>query len=166
MSALAGSVEKTWTGGSDAVTENTFTWTDGTTWSYTNWKSSPQQPNNGGDGGNQDCIILTETGEWDDVDCGTTRQYICEKPDSDQTQLTANPACSCDSAWTKNLELGKCYQRVDIVAGINHDSAQTACQALSGNLASVTSAYENTGGGSLEITLVGLLWSRGFHRVL
>ena len=84
-------------------------------------------------------------GEWDDVGCGTTRQYICEKPALDQTQLTASSACSCDSAWTKNLELNKCYKRVDIAAGINHDAAQTACVALSANLASVSSAYENTG---------------------
>ena len=147
VSSLAGSTAKTWTGGNDLQTEGTYVWTDGTSFSYTNWKASPQQPNNGGTDGNQDCISMDTDGVWDDVSCSSTRQYICEKPDSDQTALTTPSICtSCDSTWTKDFDLSKCYKRVAVAApGIAHDAAQQACVALSANLASVTSAYENTG---------------------
>ena len=67
-------------------------------------------------------------GEWDDVGCSTTRQYVCEKPDSDQTALGSNAACSCESGWTANLDLEKCYKRGFEASGIDWGSAETACQ--------------------------------------
>ena len=104
VSDLSGTVEKTWIGGSDAAIEDTWTWTDGTAWSYTNWKSG--QPNNGGTDG-QNCLSMNTDGTWDDVDCTTLRQYVCTKPDSDQAPLTSNPACSCEAGWTASLHTGK-----------------------------------------------------------
>ena len=47
----AGDTENTWIGAHDIGAENTFEWTDGTTWSYTNWREN--HPNNGGTDGNQ-----------------------------------------------------------------------------------------------------------------
>ena len=53
---------------------------------------------------------------------------MCEKPDSDQTALGSNAACSCESGWTANLDLEKCYKRGFEAAGIDWGSAETACQ--------------------------------------
>ena len=38
-------------GAHDIGAENTFEWSDGTAWSYTNWREN--HPNNGGTDGNQ-----------------------------------------------------------------------------------------------------------------
>ena len=68
---------------------------------------------------------MTTAGEWDDVACGTARQFICEKPDLDQVTHdddddddddddldqgsagAASPACSCGDGWTANLDTNK-----------------------------------------------------------
>ena len=47
----AGETENTWIGAHDIGAENTFEWTDGTAWGYTNWREN--HPNNGGTDGNQ-----------------------------------------------------------------------------------------------------------------
>ena len=149
VSLLSGSTTTTWIGGRDFVTEGTWTWSDGTAWSYTNWKSG--QPTNGvgsDDGLAQNCAIMNTAGEWQDVKCeGTTqRQYMCEKPDSDQTQLSTITACSCDSGWTASLDTGKCYKRVNVISSpVDWSTADTACKNDGANLASVTSALENKG---------------------
>ncbi|KAH0629609.1 hypothetical protein JD844_011818 [Phrynosoma platyrhinos] len=66
-----------WIGLSDMTTENKFTWVDGTSTSYTHW--NPREPNNAGRG--QDCVVMTGTGWWDDIECGGNADgWICEKP--------------------------------------------------------------------------------------
>ena len=126
LALLAGTVENTWVGGHDLHGEGTFTWTDNTTWSFTNWNDN--QPNNGGTDGNQDCVSLRPDGKWDDVVCTTARQYACEKPDSDQVQLTSSGACSCDQGWTGSLDTGKCYKRGNDTNGVQWSAARTNCQ--------------------------------------
>ena len=48
--------------------------------SYNNWKKNSDgstiAPNNGGaTGTEQDCVSMTTAGEWDDVDCTTSRSH-------------------------------------------------------------------------------------------
>merc|ERR1711910_10960 len=64
-----------WIGLADFLDEGNFAWVDGTTVSYTNWR--PNQPNNGGD--NQHCAWVRPDGGWDDVVCGKTNAYVCQK---------------------------------------------------------------------------------------
>ena len=149
ISLLSGSAN-TWIGGRDYVTEGTWTWSDGTTWTWGSsdapWKDG--QPNNGAgsDGGDQNCVSMNSAGEWDDVRCDSTRQYMCEKPDSDQTQLASNGACSCETGWTASLDTGKCYKRMEeLTTGVTWATADTNCKAAGANLASITSALENKG---------------------
>jgi Lectin C-type domain len=70
--ALIGTFD-TWIGGSDAVTEGTFLWDDGTAFSFTNWHTG--EPNNGGGGGEEDCVIIAgqRVGkQWDDRPCDSS----------------------------------------------------------------------------------------------
>ena len=51
VNSTAGETENTWIGAHDIGAENTFEWSDGTAWGYTNWREN--HPNNGGTDGNQ-----------------------------------------------------------------------------------------------------------------
>ena len=51
---------------------------------------------------------MTTAGVWDDVACGSERQFICEKPDLEQSSGGAVSAgCSCGDGWTPNLDTHK-----------------------------------------------------------
>ena len=62
--------------GEDKTTEGTFVWTDGTSFTFTNWKDG--QP---GGGTVQNCLQMRFTdGLWDDMKCSKdTNVYICKK---------------------------------------------------------------------------------------
>ena len=64
--------EKCWIGG---YTEDrdTWQWSDGSPWGYTNWANG--EPNN--KGGNQD--KLQKLSRWDDVQSDDKRPFICQK---------------------------------------------------------------------------------------
>jgi hypothetical protein len=65
-----------WIGYNDRGNEGTFTWVNGETPVYVNWR--PGQPNNNN---NEDCVEdnSQDTGQWNDVDCAQTRHFICER---------------------------------------------------------------------------------------
>ena len=42
---------------------------------------------------------MTPAGQWDDVACGSSRQFICKKPDLDSTATTASAGCNCGEGW-------------------------------------------------------------------
>jgi cysteine-rich repeat protein len=65
-----------WLGGRDTVTEGTFTWLDGTLFSFTSF--APGKP----DGGTvQNCLFMRGDNDgWDDHECGVTEPgYVCER---------------------------------------------------------------------------------------
>ena len=67
-----------WIGGSDSDVEDTWTWTDGETFSYTNWVTltAGTQPLGGTI---QNCLQMRHgDGMWDDAKCDANRKYyIC-----------------------------------------------------------------------------------------
>ena len=67
--------ENGWLGGSDAAVEKTWTWSDGTVFSYTNWHSNFENA------ADQHCMQMRHAeGQWDDVKCsGTKEAYVCKK---------------------------------------------------------------------------------------
>ena len=70
------STGKWWFGLNDISSEGSFVWSDGSTSSYTNWKSG--EPNNAG--GNEDCAQINRytDGTWNDEPCSSGFFFICE----------------------------------------------------------------------------------------
>jgi hypothetical protein len=77
----------TFIGGTDAVTEGSFLWVDGTPVGFTNWHTG--EPNNGAGAYEEDCIVVAgaRVGKgWDDRPCapetgalvGGKYAYLCE----------------------------------------------------------------------------------------
>ena len=78
VSALNPNGLDAWLGGSDSVTEGTWTWTTGEAWSYTHW--NPGEPNNSG---NEDYLAGWQNqGAWNDCteSCynGLVSSYVVE----------------------------------------------------------------------------------------
>ena len=82
-----------WIGLQDFLNEGTFSWADGSSLgSYTNWANN--QPDNSGQGQVwmvtilwrilmafhfQHCAVLRTQGDWNDVICGGTRAFVCQR---------------------------------------------------------------------------------------
>ena len=73
----------TWIGLNDRSNEDTFRWSDGTSFvssSYKNWASG--EPNNAGllhfITGDEDCVVIKSSGEWNDKSCNDQKPFVCE----------------------------------------------------------------------------------------
>lgn len=65
-----------WIGLNDMVTEHDYRWADNSTLEWTNWRSN--QPNDDDETEDQDCVIMDTTDSWQDKNCVSTYQYMCE----------------------------------------------------------------------------------------
>ena len=72
--ALTGSAGA-WIGLTDFLDEGNFSWVDGSSVSFTNFRAG--QPNNNNN--NQHCTWIRPDGSWDDVTCKREEQYVCQK---------------------------------------------------------------------------------------
>ena len=79
-----------WIGLNDRDEEDTFVWTDSSSYNYTMWVE-PNEPNNEGNGkeGPANCVRMTSSGKWRDTLCSDNLAYVCEI--SAQTATTQAP---------------------------------------------------------------------------
>lgn len=70
-----GVLTRTWLGGSDAVHNRMWFWSDGSGFDYQNW--NPEEPNN--HRGREPCIVMNwdDEARWNDWPCGHTHPFIC-----------------------------------------------------------------------------------------
>ena len=69
------STDNSWTGASDAASEGSWTWSDGTPWGYESWLQG--EPNNSGD---QDYGTINHYGAglWDDLQGTYHKPFFCQ----------------------------------------------------------------------------------------
>ncbi|XP_067828921.1 C-type lectin domain family 10 member A-like [Heptranchias perlo] len=66
-----------WIGLNDVANKRNWQWIDGTSYSLTPKFWANGEPNNAGN--NEDCVHITEKGEWNDHKCSSEFQWICEQ---------------------------------------------------------------------------------------
>ncbi|XP_039671319.1 collectin-12-like isoform X2 [Perca fluviatilis] len=72
---VTGSYRHSWIGGTDAVKEFTWLWTDGSNFDYTSWNAG--EPNNLG---GENCLEMNWGGEnWNDGHCTNQFSFVCSK---------------------------------------------------------------------------------------
>ncbi|XP_075993516.1 galactose-specific lectin nattectin-like [Genypterus blacodes] len=71
----SGSHRRTWIGGSDAVKEGVWLWSDGSKFVFKRWL--PGQPGN--TGGKEHCMEMNIGNKWNDVQCIVAYPFICAK---------------------------------------------------------------------------------------
>lgn len=65
-----------WLGGNDLDSEGSWAWEDREDWGgFLSW--SLAEPNNSG--GNEDCVVMTSSDNWNDIPCTVLRSYVCKK---------------------------------------------------------------------------------------
>jgi hypothetical protein len=68
--------DEAWIGLNDRETPDTWEWTDGTPYDYTNWDTQSGQPDNP----DHDCVAIGITRRWFDYACNEDRIFICIRP--------------------------------------------------------------------------------------
>uniref|UniRef100_A0A8C9XM78 Galactose-specific lectin nattectin-like n=1 Tax=Sander lucioperca TaxID=283035 RepID=A0A8C9XM78_SANLU len=72
---VAGTQKTSWIGGSDAVKEGTWLWSDGSKFNYQSWGA--REPNNLGV---ENCIEMNWGGaNWNDAACNNGNSFVCSK---------------------------------------------------------------------------------------
>ena len=117
--------ERAFVGGYKDDTD-TWQWSDGSTWDYTNW--SEGQPDDAR--GMQDKVVINyeDDGSWDDGSYYATHPFICQMK-------------ACEDGWSRYSTTGNCYQYFS--SEETWEDAQSYCQNLGAELASVTTEGEN-----------------------
>uniref|UniRef100_A0A8C4UHR9 Macrophage mannose receptor 1 n=1 Tax=Falco tinnunculus TaxID=100819 RepID=A0A8C4UHR9_FALTI len=112
-----------------------FSWMDGSPVHYAAW--APGEPNFAA--GQENCVVLNKRdGLWNDVSCGFSNGYICERHRSfrNTTVPSAVPSTpgGCPEDWL--LFKNQCYK----IFGSSYEywhTARSTCVSLGGNLASI-----------------------------
>ena len=99
--------------------QGAWEWSDGTALDYTPWWTG--QPNGGT---SQNCILMYPDQTWWDLECNSTRYYVCK---------------SCPSGW--QLFESRCYL-VGLESSVTWADAEKDCINKGGHLASIHSAAE------------------------
>ena len=121
-----------WIGITDRDVEG-FETVDGSPADYFNW--APNEPNHYDD--SESCVTINaNSGEWNDVSCGTQENFVCKKPrDGEFTTpaTTSVPGGHCPQDWYEYE--GRCYKIFGVIGEEmkNYTAARDYCKTLSIN---------------------------------
>ncbi|KAK4828116.1 hypothetical protein QYF61_023914 [Mycteria americana] len=119
--------------------DKTFRWMDGTPVNYVAW--APNEPNFANN--DENCVVMyTQTGTWNDLNCGSVESFICERLNNTVRPTVAPtsppPKGGCPEDWL--LFDNKCFK----VFGLNENdtltwhAARNNCINFGGNLATIS----------------------------
>ncbi|XP_075778589.1 macrophage mannose receptor 1-like isoform X1 [Pelodiscus sinensis] len=120
-----------------------FSWMDGTPVNYVAW--APNEPTFAND--DENCVVIyTDTGLWNDLNCGVPKHFICERlhgtTHATVAPTSAAPLGGCPPNWL--LFNNKCFKKFGSSEKemLTWHAARTACIQLKGNLASILNEEE------------------------
>ncbi|NXO51028.1 MRC1 protein, partial [Aramus guarauna] len=119
--------------------DKTFRWMDGTPVNYVAW--APNEPNFANN--DENCVVMyTQTGTWNDLNCGRVELFICERLNTTVRPTVAPtsppPKGGCPEDWL--LFDNKCFKEF----GLNENdtltwhAARNNCIDFGGNLATIS----------------------------
>uniref|UniRef100_A0A914D563 C-type lectin domain-containing protein n=1 Tax=Acrobeloides nanus TaxID=290746 RepID=A0A914D563_9BILA len=163
-------VNEAWLGGNTILTPGNWTWSDNTTFKYTNWAKG-QAANN-----QNTCMTMNyDVGNWYSKDCNTVElPFVC-KINISSSLSTATPVYTCptqtgspcQNEYIYYNQTGNCYK---IYSNMSFNNGEARCQQDGAHLASVHSDFENEfisiyaygGGGSWNGSVwIGLNFQNG-----
>ncbi|XP_035859859.1 galactose-specific lectin nattectin-like [Sander lucioperca] len=76
INQVTGAQKPSWIGGSDAMEEGTWMWSDGSKFNYKIWNVG--EPNNSG--GAENCLLMNSgAANWNDAACTYQASFVCSK---------------------------------------------------------------------------------------
>lgn len=75
----ASTIQDIWLGGTDAASDGTFVWLSGEDWLYPGG-AAPWASNEPNGGAAESCVEIYKNGKLNDVQCGDTQNWLCERP--------------------------------------------------------------------------------------
>ncbi|KAK0409353.1 hypothetical protein QR680_004488 [Steinernema hermaphroditum] len=101
----------TWIGGFSPADNNTFIWSDGSVWNYTNWTGDDDDDDGDygdyGDEGDGDdnlpgygCILFTSTKTWTSAMCESIDRFVCKKKFDSSEVVTATSTTPSSTTTT------------------------------------------------------------------
>jgi len=130
-----------WIGANNLNSDNTWKWTDGTSFTYTRWGANePNQPTT-----NNCASLQTADGSWKAGNCYQPKSFVCALPTmtapSNAPVTCPSQKPYCDSEWTFFSETLSCYK---VQYGSKWAQAEAQCVVLNSHLASIHSDNENS----------------------
>uniref|UniRef100_A0A914QYU7 C-type lectin domain-containing protein n=1 Tax=Panagrolaimus davidi TaxID=227884 RepID=A0A914QYU7_9BILA len=139
-----------WIGGDNIEVAQKWSWTDGTPFDYSDWKTGEPQNTTG-----SNCIALSLTeAYWSADDCFKPKPYVCLVPSSTTTpkattlETTTKRVLACPSDWIYLNYTGYCYKVYH--NQLNWNGAEQVCTVVGGHIASIHSNTENDFLGNLQ----------------
>lgn len=120
--------------GMSSLTKKTFSWSDKSLVTYTNWKGGVIPDNN------QKCVAMSSTGEWQTFECDLELPSICKSfPDPPLSEPDdVHGICPERSNWIPHG--GHCYNFLSSRTSINsYAHGELRCKELGGRYASLLS---------------------------
>ncbi|XP_067668411.1 uncharacterized protein [Haliotis asinina] len=93
VSSLREPLQNIWIGGTDTDTEGTFTWSDGTPFTWTKWENDKSSNSK-----SHDCIQSSHqtNNEWEALSCSLERPFVCRRTKSDSRSVCVDRIQDCE----------------------------------------------------------------------